>query len=438
MKLKKIVASLLILSFILPQSVFCADVLQNTGQRQTVIERTKQYSSGLNDTKIRTEAALDFKKDIKVHTNTNVTGQKGNCGGYTTSSCGIACCGQQECQSVCKANRTTVHGHDTCLEAVNTSWCGMSCCGADDCNRVCFNYRTSTASVGNCGGYIKTATGASCCGYEDCRKKSCGGYTSTVHVDTGTEMQCCGATNCNNVKCDFNHSTEVISGGTTSCCGIKDCYSKYCEGQTSTVPVSGANKGKTVECCGGSNCYNVKCDGYTRTNTPAGPMSCCGYEDCRNKECEYKTTAVNQKGQTVSCCGILECNNIIDERTYQEPKQECDVKKTTEEYIYTSRTQCGANPLKAVCDSSGCTFTCKGEKTLYTESCCSYKEEKRIIWGNSTPPNASCQLLAIEGGTIPYYKFECIVSVASEGCTAKKPTTECIIDCSGATGCRCK
>ncbi len=167
-------------------------------------------------------------------------------------------------------------------------------------------------------------------------------------------------------------------------------------------------------------------------------MSCCGYEDCRNKECEYRTTAVNQKGQTVSCCGILECNNIIDERTYQEPKQECDVKKTTEEYIYTSRTQCGANTLKAVCGSSGCTFTCKGEKTLYTESCCSYTEEKRIVWGNSTPPNASCQLLAIEGGTIPYYKFECIVSVASEGCSAKKPTTDCIIECSGTTGCRCR
>lgn len=434
MKLKKIIASLLILSFILPQSVFCADVLQNTGQRQTVIERTKQYSSGLNDTKIRTEAALDFKKDIKVHTNTNVTGQKGNCGGYTTSSCGIACCGQEECQSVCKANRTTVHGHDTCLEAVNTSWCGMSCCGADDCNRVCYNYRTTTASTGNCGGYIKTATGASCCGFEDCRNKSCGGYTSTVHVDTGTEMQCCGATNCNNVKCDFNHSTEVISGGTASCCGIKDCYNKYCEGQTSTVPVSGANKGKTVECCGNSNCYNVKCDGYTRTNTPTGPKSCCGYEDCRNKECEDRFSTVDPNtGKTVACCGILDCTIKETERTYTEPVSQCHIETYKEcndectQMIYgtdgghciQTKKVCKEKQVELCCDSPSRVYVSTGR---YVPSGC--KEIKRTLNGNST------------SGPIFYYTYECRTTPT---CETKKPTVcENVCQMNGTSGYSCR
>jgi hypothetical protein len=194
----------------------------------------------------------------------------------------------------------------------------MSCCGKEDCDRVCYNYRASTVSTEACGGYIKTATGESCCGLEDCRNKNCNGYTSTTSADYGIEQKCCGKQNCEDVKCDYSHSTDVISGGTAKCCGTKDCYSKYCEGMTTVDSKVDPSK-KNLECCGKENCHQVECDGYTQTNTPSGVRQCCGYEDCRDKECQYRRSATNQKGQKVACCGIEECGNIEFSRTYEEP-----------------------------------------------------------------------------------------------------------------------
>lgn len=423
MKLKKLFAWLLILFLSHPYYALSADILMDTGQRQTIVERTKQYASGVDANKIKTEAALDFQKDIKVHTNINITGQGGNCGGYTTSACGLACCGKEECESACIANRTTIHGHDTCLDPVNTSWCGMSCCGADDCNRVCYNYRTTTASSGNCGGYIKTATGASCCGFEDCRNKSCGGYTSTIHVDTGTEMQCCGETNCNNVRCDYNHSTEVISGGTAPCCGVKDCYNKYCEGEVSTVPVSGANKDKTVSCCGKSNCHNVKCDGYTQTNTPTGPKQCCGYEDCRNKECEGRFSAVDPNtGKTVACCGILDCTIKQTEKTYTQPINKCDSGwrwvETCEQYCQVRST--------SYCVTWG--NRCRKEYK-YATDCCNAVQTVHTSTGTYVP--SGCKTLNVTYNSfasstpVPYYTYQCSHDSECGGTAQVRCHTEC-------------
>ncbi|MBE6423110.1 hypothetical protein [Succinivibrio dextrinosolvens] len=315
--LKKVVAYISLLIFLTQNISFAAEVLVDSGQRQTVLERTKQYAGKIDAIDVRVKADLNFQKNLKVHSGGSTSGENAKCGGYTISSCGISCCGEQECKSVCSVNTSIAHGN-TCLSEYTTSPCGMSCCGKADCDRVCYNYRTSTVSTEKCGGYIKTATGENCCGLEDCRNKNCNGYTSTTSADYGIEQKCCGKQNCEDVKCDYSHNTDVISGGNAKCCGTKDCYSKYCEEMTAVDSKVYPDK-KNLACCGKVNCHQVECDGYTQTNTPSGIRSCCGYEDCRDKECQYRRTATNQKGEKVSCCGIEECGNIQEGRTYEEP-----------------------------------------------------------------------------------------------------------------------
>lgn len=314
-KNKNFVISLIFLIIFKP-AAYSAEVLVDSGQRQTVLERTKQYAGKVDALDIRVNADLNFQKNLKVHSGGSTSGENAKCGGYTTSSCGIPCCGEKECSSVCTANMSIAHGN-TCLSEYTTSPCGMSCCGKEDCDRVCYNYRASTVSTEACGGYIRTATGESCCGLEDCRNKNCNGYTSTTSADFGIEQKCCGKQNCEDVKCDYSHSTDVISGGNAKCCGTKDCYSKYCEEMTAVDSKVYPDK-KNLACCGKENCHQVECDGYTQTNTPSGVRQCCGYEDCRDKECQYRRTATNQKGEKVACCGILECGNIEEQRTYTE------------------------------------------------------------------------------------------------------------------------
>lgn len=324
-RIRKLLSIFTLLSFVIQTSPFAAEVLVDSGQRQTVLERTKQYAGNLDAVSIRTNANLSFQKNLKVHTGGSTSGFSAKCGGYTASSCGIPCCGEKECSSVCTANMSVAHGN-TCLSDYTTSWCGMSCCGKEDCDRVCYNYRTTTASVENCGGYIKTATGESCCGLEDCRKKNCGSYTSVITADFGTEEKCCGEKNCLDVKCDYNHSTEVITGGTAKCCGTKDCYSKYCEEITEVNSKVYPDK-KNLECCGKSNCHLVECDGYVQTNSPTGIQQCCGYEDCRNKECGgagegFRYVTLN--GQKKQCCGHDECGQLLYKKYFPNDIFVCD------------------------------------------------------------------------------------------------------------------
>ncbi|MBE6423098.1 hypothetical protein [Succinivibrio dextrinosolvens] len=308
--------------FAIQTIVNAAEVLVDSGQRQTVLERTKQYAGKIDAVDIRANATINFQKNLKVHSGGKVSGSNSKCGGFTSSICGVPCCGEKECSTVCTANHSVAHGN-SCLSEYTKSWCGMSCCGKEDCDRVCYNYRASTVSTENCGGYIRTATGESCCGLEDCRQKNCGSYTSTITADYGNEEKCCGKQNCEDVKCDYSHSTEVISGGTAKCCGTKDCYAKYCEEQTSVDSKVYPDK-KNLQCCGKENCHQVECDGYTQTNTPSGVRACCGYEDCRNKECEYQRTAHTADGKEVACCGYQECLTKSLPRDYQQPTQKCE------------------------------------------------------------------------------------------------------------------
>lgn len=389
---------------VLEQTANAVEVLTDTGQRQTVVERTKQYAGSVDAIRVRNEMSAVFKKDLKKGNGSFFSGANAKCGGFTTSVCGIPCCGKSECESVCRANKTLAHGN-TCTSPYTVSRCGMSCCGKQDCDTVCDNYRTSTVSKKNCGGYVKTATGQDCCGFDDCRNRSCNGQTSVKSADFGKELECCGAENCNDVKCDYQHSTEVISGGNVKCCGTKDCYSKYCEGQTSVDSKVDPNK-KNLQCCGAVNCRNVACDGYVTTKTPHGEESCCGYDDCRNKECEYHLSTVNYEGKTVACCGIQDCKTKVLPQTYNEPVQKCTSKPRMCTREYGCREMCSTTG----CHKYGCqyqTYQCGTES-----SCCQTTQKVYFTTtsaaGRHQPIPANCK---IEGG--------CLSASSVEICTLK-------------------
>ncbi|MBE6423099.1 hypothetical protein [Succinivibrio dextrinosolvens] len=439
--IRKLISSCLLFVFSLQQLAYSAEVLVDSGQRQTVLERTKQYAGNIDAVDVRTNATLSFQKNLKVHSGGSTAGFGDKCGGYTTSACGTPCCGEKECKSVCSANMSVAHGN-TCLSDYTTSWCGMSCCGKEDCDRVCYNYRTSTVSVENCGGYIKTATGESCCGLEDCRNRNCGGYTSTVSADFGTEQKCCGKKNCEDVKCDYNHSTEVISGGTAKCCGTKDCYSKYCEDQTSVDSKVDPSK-RNLECCGKANCHQVECDGYTQTNTPTGIQQCCGYEDCRNKECEYRRTATNEKGEKVACCGNLECTKIEMERTYTAPHNTC-IKETYDD-CYDYEYNCYYSTTGKHCQKGrSCTTKtrykcCNGLQTVTTEIIPAETPQKNncssrgtlYFYTNGSAPRQYVIRECSKGGT--FTNNQCI---AYHKCVQYKTSCETHTGASTSGGCR--
>lgn len=387
--------------FLMQQMAISAEVLMDTGQRQTVVERTKQYAGTVDAVKLRSQMSAVFKKNLKKGNGTTISGVGSKCNGYTVSSCGLSCCGKAECENVCKANTALAHGN-TCLSSYRTSSCGMSCCGKQDCETVCDNYRTSRESSKNCGGYVKTPTGESCCGYEDCRKRSCGGYTSVFSNDYGKALECCGEKNCRDVKCDYQTSTEVISGGVTQCCGKKDCYSKYCDGKTSVDSKIDLDK-KNLQCCGSLNCHNVECDGYVTVKGPNGQKQCCGYDDCRKKECEERLVVKNQLGQMEACCGIKECGNIAEARTYEEPDPNGGGLKDIETY-YTHTYTSGCCNTCGYCAHK--TYTKRGPTLRLRFNVPNAKVQVRT--GVDTKIPAGCTQTSMEqyDGT-KYYHYKC-------------------------------
>lgn len=415
-KKSRVVMSLFLLAlFTLDHSANAVEVLTDTGQRQTVVERTKQYAGSVDAIRVRNEMSAVFKKDLKRGNGSFLSGTESKCKGYTTSTCGLPCCGKDECSTVCKANQTLAHGN-TCTSPYRTSRCGMSCCGKQDCDTVCDNYRTSTVSKKNCGGYVKTATGADCCGYEDCRERSCGGQTSVVSADFNKEMECCGAENCKDVKCDYQHSTEVISGGTVQCCGTKDCYNKYCEGQTSVD--SKVDPSKTnLQCCGKINCHNVECDGYVTTKTPSGQVNCCGYDDCRNKECQYRLTAKNYKGEVVPCCGELECSKIEVERTYQEPANKCT--RETYSVCVESRRSCTTYYGTATGPTSCHDYCVRYENRVRYKCCDGLQQVTTTLVEANAPNGMNChdtgetRMVVVSGTTPTQYKVQSCIQAGA-------------------------
>lgn len=297
-------AALILNNLVLSPSVMAAD---GDHQRQSVLQRTMQYAQGVDLVKVNRQVRSDYVPP-RDHGSGNVSleGKEQKCEGYTTSECGLSCCGKAECESICNKNQSIAHGDEMCLSDIQTSECGMSCCGAEDCANVCLNYRIS----GDCGGYTQTEDGKACCGYEDCRAKACGAYTS-VTTASGVKATCCGKENCEKVRCEYQLKTTGQYGGPVgqACCGRDDCYSKECQGLTSVDSRVDPQK-KNLKCCGEENCRLTACDGYVSVQTPEGLAECCGYADCHNKECGGYTEVVDVSGNLISCCGKRNCESM--------------------------------------------------------------------------------------------------------------------------------
>ena len=334
-----------------------------TGVRQNVIQRSMVYADGIDADKVRKMASDEY---TATKTKSLPTKLNAECNGYTTSSCGLTCCGKTECETVCKDQLMTAYGKSTCLDGTyNSSYCGISCCGKADCERACINYRVTIngepADHGRCfpSSVTERDTGktVSCCGYQDCREKECSGQLTVVNQDTGDTLNCCGAKECNQMKCNgYTSAQNVDTGVSYQCCGEYQCKQLECNGKL-TVD-SKINEGVKLSCCGTEDCESVACEGYTVANTPNGEVACCGYADCQNKKCEGQT-AVDVNGTLYACCGKENCNQVYEDNKFKG----CGLEKTVS---YTARFlgyPCISTGL--VCRPSGTMSVCEKDCTEY-------------------------------------------------------------------------
>ena len=424
-KLKKVIAGIVCLAFTVTNGSYAVEILNDGGQRQTVVERTKQYAGSLDLTEVRHKAEQAFQSSVKTGDGgvATLSGMQAKCNGFTTSSCGLACCGKQECDTICTANYMSAHGKETCTDPITTSPCGMSCCGKEDCEWVCQNYRIKLNDGDKCNGYIKTPTGENCCGYDECMAKTCNGKTKVVRKDDGKEVECCGDENCYDIMCDYTEKVQDVAGTVQNCCGRDDCNAKYCQNQTSVDSKVVPGK-KNIACCGAADCHNKACENYTTTNTPVGQVECCGYEDCHNKECQGRTSAIDKDGNTVTCCGIEQCGNISEEKVYEDPAPEaCCTTRAAYTHEFVQETSCGKPDVGCTMSQSGPTFptTGSGPKFKCIETC----SETQI-----------CRA----GTKIGYqqYAWESPYGWSSSQCPsdAVYKKQECQTVCGGTTGCR--
>ena len=424
-KLKKVIAGIVCLAFTVTNGSYAVEILNDGGQRQTVVERTKQYAGSLDLTEVRHKAEQAFQSSVKTGDGgvATLSGMQAKCNGFTTSSCGLACCGKQECDTICTANYMSAHGKETCTDPITTSPCGMSCCGKEDCEWVCQNYRIKLNDGDKCNGYIKTPTGENCCGYDECMAKTCNGKTKVVRKDDGKEVECCGDENCYDIMCDYTEKVQDVAGTVQDCCGRDDCNAKYCQNQTSVDSKVVPGK-KNIACCGAADCHNKACENYTTTNTPVGQVECCGYEDCHNKECQGRTSAIDKDGNTVECCGIKQCGNISEEKVYKDPAPEaCCTTRAAYSHEFVQETSCGKPDVGCTMSQSGPTFPTTGSGPKFT--CIETCSETQI-----------CRA----GTKIGYqqYAWETPSGWSSSQCPpdAVYKKQECQTVCGGTTGCR--
>ena len=424
-KLKKVIAGIVCLAFTVTNGSYAVEILNDGGQRQTVVERTKQYAGSLDLTDVRHKAEQAFQSSVKTGDGgvATLSGMQAKCNGFTTSSCGLACCGKQECDTICTASYMSAHGKETCTDPITTSPCGMSCCGKDDCEKVCDNFRIKLNDGDKCNGYIKTPTGENCCGYDECMAKTCNGKTKVVRKDDGKEVECCGDENCYDIMCDYTEKVQDVAGTVQNCCGRDDCNAKYCQNQTSVDSKVVPGK-KNIACCGAADCHNKACENYTTTNTPVGQVECCGYEDCHNKECQGRTSAIDKDGNTVTCCGIEQCGNISEEKVYKDPAPEaCCTTRAAYSHEFVQETSCGKPDVGCTMSQSGPTFPTTGSGPKFT--CIETCSETQI-----------CRA----GTKIGYqqYAWETPSGWSSSQCPpdAVYKKQECQTVCGGTTGCR--
>ena len=310
-RLKKPITLILLSAFMV---TLAPSSIAEEARRQTVIERTKGYSKGVDLIDARQSSVKNFKgfagkgkkvfsEDLKKQYSAT---SSSDCGGYKhniNSGCeNIPCCGKEECSLPCTVNASLAHGDNkTCLEAKQISDIyGRSCCGERDCYYTDMNFRMDA-----CGGYTHTSNGQNCCGKEDCAAAECQYMTETSGEYGGSGIKgqpCCGYQDCHLKECGGQIADSSISSGEELvCCGEEDCHYQKCDGFISVD--SKVDDRKDLECCGADNCHEVECDFHTSTNTPTGVQECCGYEDCHYKECEGKTSVTQSDGTVEICCG---------------------------------------------------------------------------------------------------------------------------------------
>lgn len=342
---KRPVALMLVMSLLLNlMPVTTADAEE--ARRQTVQERTLNYSKGVDLIDVRQKIASTFKGNEGVPSKVfsqqaKANAKVGDCGGFvvkTDSSCrglNIPCCGEKECSLPCTANGALAHGDNKiCLEKKQISDIyGRSCCGEADCYATDMNFRKD-----NCGGTgvgftqtskgypccgkkdcaqaecnYKTVTsgehggsgkaGIECCGYTDCHLKECDNKVSTKRKEDGSEVICCGEEDCKYAECDGLRSVDskvFPDQKNIECCGKTDCHIKECDGKVKVDSKFDPNR-KDIECCGEPNCYWESCDRLTVVQTKDGLEECCGQEDCDKKACDpviYK----GMDGTDKTCC----------------------------------------------------------------------------------------------------------------------------------------
>ncbi len=65
--LRVVIYLFLLALFTLEHNANAVEVLTDTGQRQTVVERTKQYAGSVDAIRVRNEMSAVFKKDLNLN-----------------------------------------------------------------------------------------------------------------------------------------------------------------------------------------------------------------------------------------------------------------------------------------------------------------------------------------------------------------------------------
>ena len=326
-------------------------------RRQTVIERTLNYSKGVDLIDVRQKAASSFRGNVGVapkvfSDEAKANAKLGDCGGFTVKrgeGCegqNIPCCGKEECYLPCRVNGSLSHGDKNfCLEAKQFSDIyGRSCCGEEDCKFTDINYRIDV-----CNGYTQTSKGLPCCGKDDCSQKECNYHTETTgeYGGSGTAgLKCCGDQDCHLKECDNNVYGTKPDGTEVACCGKDDCHYRKCDGLIKVD--SKVDDKKDISCCGADDCHLKECNNKISTDTVSGSVDvpCCGEKQCWAKHCDGKTVVQTEDG-LIECCGQEDCDKkACDPVSYKgmdgiekiccKRKENCDAKQCSLDEFWDS------------------------------------------------------------------------------------------------------
>lgn len=432
-------------------------------RRQTVIERTLNYSKGVDLIDVRQKAASSFRGNVGVapkvfSDEAKANAKLGDCGGFTVKrgeGCegqNIPCCGKEECYLPCRVNGSLSHGDKNfCLEAKQFSDIyGRSCCGEEDCKFTDINYRIDV-----CNGYTQTSKGLPCCGKDDCSQKECNYHTETTgeYGGSGTAgLKCCGDQDCHLKECDNNVYGTKPDGTEVACCGKDDCHYRKCDGLIKVD--SKVDDKKDISCCGADDCHLKECNNKISTDTVSGSVDvpCCGEKQCWAKHCDGKTV-VQTKDGLEECCGQEDCDKkACDPVTYKgmdgtekiccRKNEDCSAKQCSLDEFWDSFdsvriTQSGWGVMGSmggiVCSSYNINYSCQVlDKNGNVVRGCSASDTRSIQFGGYLNPcmnlnfghspvinvvvpiNGSCSVsMQVQ---LPYRSYYCAILPIGGGC----------------------